>query len=61
MRGPDGRRQPDAAPNRDAGAHQTFAHDIRNEELMMSHYLYKVIPRRPTFATDMSDDERAII
>jgi len=35
--------------------------DIRNEELMMSHYLYKVIPRRPTFATDMSDDERAII
>ena len=27
----------------------------------MSHYLYKLIPPRPTFAADMSDAERAIM
>jgi uncharacterized protein len=27
----------------------------------MNHYLYKLIPPRPTFDTDMSDDEAAIM
>jgi uncharacterized protein YciI len=27
----------------------------------MSHYLYKLIPPRPTFATDMTDAERTVM
>lgn len=27
----------------------------------MSHYLYKLLPPRPTFAADMTDEERAIM
>jgi uncharacterized protein YciI len=31
------------------------------EEPDMNYFVYKLIPPRPTFATDMSDDEAAIM